>query len=200
MPARRGYTSSSVRLIGAICAAAGVLAAGCALNKQIRVDSTPPAADVFIDGRRVGRTPIVVETNDLMPNRNFDGKIATRSVITVSKPGYDAYRLVVGEFSVPSRISARLVAVEIDESFENYLDRNPALREATVECADPPIMQTSRDLDAESVALYSKGYLLVAYSGYSAEGVAVDAIRRRAEKLGASRVATSNRDDFFARR
>jgi hypothetical protein len=159
---------------------------GCVMNKHVRVTSNPPGAEVYSEGRRIGKTPLTIRAEELMPNWNWDGKIPTRATVTMTKPGYDEYRLEVTEFSVPDEISSNLVPIGVSENFENYLEQNPTLQITTVEATDQPMIQTSQNLDADSANLYSKGYLLVAYSGFSAEGVALESVKEQARKIGAA--------------
>lgn len=98
-----------------ILAIAVLVAYGCALNKPIQVKSDPAGADVFVDGKKVGATPIVLTTDDLMPRRAYDGKPSTKAMIVIEKPGYKSYQLVVKEFAIPKEINAELEATGTDE-------------------------------------------------------------------------------------
>jgi hypothetical protein len=162
------------------------LSTGCAMHKQVNIISNPPGAEVFSEGRRIGKTPLTVRAEELMPNWNSDGRIPTRAIVMMTKPGYGEYRLEVNEFGVPDEISSNLAPIGVTENFENYLDQNPALQKATIEASDPPVVQTSQNLDSDSAKLFSNGYLLVAYSGFSAEGIAPESVKEQARKIGAA--------------
>jgi hypothetical protein len=163
-----------------------MLTTGCAMNKHVKIVSNPPGAEVFSEGRRLGKTPLTIRAEEIMPNWNWDGRIPTRAIVTMTKPGYDEYRQEVNEFSIPDEISSNLVPIRLTEHIENYLDQNPNLQAATVETTESPVIQTSQDLDADSAALYGRGYLLVAYSGFSAEGVALESVKEQARRIGAA--------------
>jgi hypothetical protein len=163
-----------------------MLTTGCAMNKHVRIVSDPPGAEVFSEGRRLGKTPLTIRAEELMPNWNWDGKIPTRATVTITKPGYDEYRQEVNEFGIPDEIRSNLVPIRLTEEIENYLDQNPTLQAATVEATDSPLIQTSQDLDVDSAALYGRGYLMVAYSGFSAEGVAPESVKEQARRVGAA--------------
>ncbi len=156
--------------------------ASCALNKDIRVTSEPEGALVFIDGRKVGATPITIETDDLMPNRAMDGRVSARSVVTMEKEGYDDYRLVLREWSLPSEIHAVLPPTSIAPSFEDYSLRVPGLMARTLSPNGEPDVVTTNDLDAESERLVGSGYVMIGYVGSSGEGVAVEEVRALARK------------------
>lgn len=156
------------------------------MNKHVKVASNPPGADVYSEGRRLGKTPVTIRAEELMPNWNWDGKIPTRATVIMTKPGYDDFRQEVTEFSIPDEINANLVPIGLIEHIENYLDQNPALQEATIEAMDSPVVQTSQDLDADSAILYGRGYLMVAYSGFPAEGVALESVKDLAKRVGAA--------------
>lgn len=168
-------------------------ASACAANKQIRVNSTPPGAEVSVDGRHFGKTPLTLTTNDIMPDRVTDGRPSTQAVLTVTKPGYEEYTLILREFGLPDEINAQLKGVGIAENLENYLDQNPPLLSATVASTAPPAIQTSQDLDADSERLYRSGHLLVAYSGFSAEGIALESVKTQAQALGAAVVLVQSK-------
>ncbi|MGZ5443062.1 MAG: SHOCT domain-containing protein [Thermoanaerobaculia bacterium] len=85
-----------------------VLAAGCASNKAIQIRSTPSGATVFVDGKQVGVTPLVLTTNDLMPGRAFDAKPSTQAMLVIEKAGYASYQLRLREFSLPDEVNAGL--------------------------------------------------------------------------------------------
>jgi hypothetical protein len=85
-----------------------VLGAGCAANKAIQIRSAPSGATVFVDGKQVGLTPLVLTTNDLMPRRAFDAKPSTQAMLVIEKPGYSSYQLLLHEFSLPDEVNAEL--------------------------------------------------------------------------------------------
>jgi putative oligomerization/nucleic acid binding protein len=68
----------------------------------------PSGAAVFVDGKPVGVTPLVLTTNDLMPRRAFDGKPSTHAMLVIEMPGYSSYQLVLGEFALPNEVNAEL--------------------------------------------------------------------------------------------
>jgi hypothetical protein len=63
-----------------------VASLGCAANQPIQIKSVPSEAAVFVDGKQVGVTPLVLTTNDLMPRRAFDGKPSTQAMLVIEKP------------------------------------------------------------------------------------------------------------------
>lgn len=81
---------------------------GCAANKAIQIKSAPSGAAVFVDGKQVGVTPLVLTTNDLMPRRAFDGKPSTQAMLVIEKPGYSTYQLLLHEFALPNQVDAEL--------------------------------------------------------------------------------------------
>lgn len=83
-------------------------ASGCASNKAIQIRSTPSGATVFVDGKQVGVTPVVLTTNDLMPRRAFDGKPSTQAMLVIEKAGHSSYQLLLKEFALPDRVDAEL--------------------------------------------------------------------------------------------
>jgi hypothetical protein len=85
-----------------------ILAAGCASNKAIQIRSAPSGATVFVDGKQVGVTPLVLTTNDLMPRRAFDAKPSTQAMLVIEKPGFTSYQLLLHEFSLPNEVNAEL--------------------------------------------------------------------------------------------
>ena len=80
----------------------------CASNKPIQIRSTPSGAGVFVDGKPVGVTPLVLTTDDLMPRRAFDGKPSTHAMLVIEVPGYSSYQLVLREFALPNEVNAEL--------------------------------------------------------------------------------------------
>jgi hypothetical protein len=85
-----------------------VLGVGCASNKAIQIRSTPSGATVFVDGKQVGVTPLVLTTNDLMPGRAFDAKPSIQAMLVIEKAGYASYQLLLREFSLPNEVNAEL--------------------------------------------------------------------------------------------
>src|SRR5829696_5378725 len=162
------------------------LLASPVLAKDVVITSDPPAAEVLVDGRLLGRTPLTTRKAELLPNWATDGRI-TKATIVIHKPGYEDFRVFIGEFSIPSRIDAKLTLIASAENLENYLESNPALEAMTVAASDP-LIRTSQNLDATSQELYAQGSLLVGYAGYVAETVVPEQLRASAAKLGASLV------------
>ncbi|NMC63967.1 MAG: hypothetical protein GYA55_12460 [SAR324 cluster bacterium] len=160
------------------------LVIGC--SKEVRVNSNPLGADIYSQGRPLGKTPLLTSKDEIMPNWNFDGIIPTRAVVTAKKAGYEDAQKAVTEFDLPDEIMFDLVPVSLADHFENYLEQNPSLVEQTIVHAQQPVIQTSHNLDADSANLFNNGYLLVAYSGFSAEGVVNESIRQQAMKVGAA--------------
>ena len=80
----------------------------CAANKAIQIRSEPSGAAVFVDGKQVGVTPLVLTTNDLMPRRAFDGKPSTQAMPVIEKAGYSTYQLLLQEFALPNEVDAEL--------------------------------------------------------------------------------------------
>jgi hypothetical protein len=110
---------------------------GCATNKAIQIKSVPSGATVFVDGKQVGVTPLVLTTNDLMPRRAFDGKPSTQAMLVIEKPGYSTYQLLLREFALPDHVDAELrpesdsgsVAVEPTGGVLEEIERLQQLRE-----------------------------------------------------------------------
>lgn len=165
---------------------AAMLLALPASAKEVVITSEPSAAEVFVDGRLLGRTPLTTRKAELLPNWTTDGRI-TKATIVIRKAGYEDFRVFIGEFSVPSRVEAKLKLIASTENLESYLESNSALEAMTI-AASESVIRTSHDLDAASQELYSQGYLLVGYAGYVAETVISEQLRASATKLGASLV------------
>ena len=81
---------------------------GCATNKSIQIQSSPSGADVFVDGRLMGKTPLVLTTSDIMPGRAFDAKPSTQAMLVIEAPGYSSYQLLLKEFALPDHVNAEL--------------------------------------------------------------------------------------------
>lgn len=154
--------------------------------KEVVITSDPPAAEVLVDGRLLGRTPLTTRKAELLPNWTTDGRI-TKATIVIRKAGYEDFRVFIGEFSVPSRVDAKLKLIASTENLENYLESNSVLEAMTMPASES-VIRTSHDLDATSEELYSQGYLLVGYAGYVAEAVVPEQLRVSAAKLEASLV------------
>jgi hypothetical protein len=182
MPVIASSRALTILALAVICGSAG----SCALNKDIAVSSTPSGADVFIDGRRVGTTPLTVETDDLMPNRAMDGKVSARSVILVEKAGYGSHREVLREFSLPDHIHAHLAAPSLGEHFEDFTSNYPELAERTVAASYPAKVYTATDMDAESESLFARGYVMIGFAGTMGDPVPHDEVERFAGSKGAA--------------
>lgn len=167
-----------------------LLLASRADARDVVITSEPSAAEVLVDGRSLGRTPLTTRKAELLPNWATDGRL-TKATIVIRKAGYEDYRVFIGEFSVPSRVDATLKLIASTENLESYLESSSALEAMTI-AASEAVIRSSQDLDAASQELYSQGYLLVGYAGYVAETVVPEQLRASASKLGASLVLVSS--------
>lgn len=61
-----------------------------------------------MDARRLGKTPLVLDTNRLFPNRYWDGQLDAKGFLVFRMEGYRDYFVPVSEFSVPAEISVIL--------------------------------------------------------------------------------------------
>jgi serine protease Do len=167
---------------------------GCAPNKRFLVSTDPPGADVFVDGSRVGSTPLMLETNDLMPNRAADGLVSAQARLSFEKAGYESERVVLSEWSIPDELSVPLRARPIfSRHYDDFLQNNPALNESTQRPRQAPRILTSPDLDADSERLFGEGYVMIGYLGLAADDVPTEAVSRQAIAVGAEVVLVHSR-------
>ena len=85
-----------------------VLLSGCAINRDIRIESEPSGAEVFASSKSLGRTPLLTDIDALFPNRIFDGQFSASRTLVFKKPGYADATVAVTEFSIPSVITLTL--------------------------------------------------------------------------------------------
>lgn len=163
-----------------------------AIAKKVEITSTPPGAEVVVDGRVLGVTPLQTSRKDIMPHWTTDGVI-TRATLTIRLPMYVSYSTSFGEWSVPKQIDAVLERDAKALHFENYLESVEGLEQRT-QPADKSSLYVSDDLDVDSAALEARGYLMVGYIGASSSIVPLDIIRERAAELQAAVVLVRSAD------
>lgn len=178
-----------LRIVAAITVAIGSTASAEA--KDVLIRSSPPGAQVVVDGRPLGRTPLQTTRKELMPNWVFDG-LPTKATIVVELPLYEPKSVVVSEYGIPPVIDFTLEKKPGAEHVENYLAELPEL-EATTIASSNHVLHVSDDMDQESGSLFANGYVLVGYLGYAAEIVPIDAIREKAREAGAAVVLVHSR-------
>ncbi|HRX78448.1 MAG TPA: PEGA domain-containing protein [Pirellulaceae bacterium] len=161
--------------------------------KKVEITSTPPGAEVSVDGRVIGRTPLQTSRKEIMPNWLMDGQ-STRATIEIRLPMYAPYSLTVSEFGIPKKISATLEQDKSALQFENYLETVEELREKTRASERPATLYVSDDLDADSFRLQNDGYLLVGYLGASASIVPIDMIKQKSDLLGGEIILVRSSD------
>jgi len=160
--------------------------AGCASNKSIPVTSNPEGATVYVDGRKIGTTPLQVTMDDLLPTRATDGKFGTSARLAVEKEGFFDWHTVVEEWSAPNSIHATLASKPIAEYYEDYSKRSPGILNSTLAPSGPPVILSSQNLDADSDQLFGQGYILIGFAGIAGEEVTQEQIVKQAQTVGAA--------------
>jgi hypothetical protein len=86
---------------------------GCS-NRIVNIISEPSGADVFSNRDRIGKTPLLTSTDEILPLWSSDG-VFTRAVITIRKPGFEDYKEFVNELTMPDLISATLIPLQSEQ-------------------------------------------------------------------------------------
>lgn len=157
---------------------------GIAVARELQINSTPEGAQVVVDGRPLGTTPLTTSRAQIMPHWTQDGQI-TRATISIEHPLYEKHQLQVSEFRMPKLIEADLVRRQDIEHFENYLEELPELRRSTTP-APVAVLRMSDSIDADAAALYQQGYVMVGYLGVSAEIVPKELVLVRGQEQQAA--------------
>lgn len=82
--------------------------AGCAVPKSVNVTSDPPGANVYASERLVGTTPFRAGSDNLFPNRYWDGRLGTYDTLIFKRPGYLEAGYPVSEWNLPKEIHVKL--------------------------------------------------------------------------------------------
>ena len=167
--------------------------AGTIVAKDVLITSTPVGAEVVVDGKVIGKTPLKTTKKNIMPFWAYDGAI-TNATIEIRMPLYTSYSITVSEFSVPKEISAVLEQNKDALLFENYLESVDGLAERTNPSKKPASLYLSENLDADSIKLEQDGYLLVGYIGASASVVPFEMIKQKSELLAGSIILIKSSD------
>ena len=85
-----------------------LICSGCAVNRDIRVESDPVGADVYASSKLLGTTPLITDMDALFPNRAFDFHLSASRTLIFKKDGYKDATVAVTEFSVPPVINVTL--------------------------------------------------------------------------------------------
>lgn len=161
--------------------------------RKVRITSTPSGAEVIVDGRSMGTTPLDTSRAELMPHWMMDGVI-TKAVIRIELPMHVPQTVTVSEFRTQREIHVDLQRDHAAVHFENYLNDIPGLTEMT-EAAERAVLYVSEDLDSDSRLLESRGYVMVAYFGASAAVIPVDIVREHATEVGGAVILMKSSDD-----
>lgn len=164
-----------------------------ALAKRTLIVSDPPGAEVSVEGRVLGVTPLETDRKTIMPGWASDGRI-TQVSISVALPMYRTYSVTVSEWSIPKKIEAVLVQDGESLHFESFLDAVEGLASSTEEALAPPVVLVSEDLDRDSERLQQDGYAVVGYIGTSAPTLPIEFIREKGESLAAHLVLIKSSD------
>jgi len=159
--------------------------------KDVLVVSEPPGAQVIVDGRVLGRTPLNTTKKEIMPTWFTDG-VLTSAHMQIELPLYESQSRKFNEFRVPKLIEFVLVKQDLVEHFENYLQEVDGLARRSLASTDARISSSS-DPDADGRDLFGQGFVMVGYLGVTAEVAPMDLIRQRASELGAARVLVNTR-------
>lgn len=161
--------------------------------RDVAITSVPSGAEVIVDGRVLGTTPLVANKKMIMPNWMTDGAI-TQATVTIRMPMYESYSVTFSEFRVPREISAVLERDESAFHFENYIDAIEGLSERTQPSMRPAALYVSDDLDSDSFMLELNGHLLVGYVGATAAIVPLETIREKSDELNGAVILVKSSD------
>jgi hypothetical protein len=84
---------------------------GCAINRDVRINSKPAGAGVFASSKLLGTTPVITDIDALFPNRASDFQPSASRTLVFKKDGYQDATITVTEFSVPPVIEVTLTPV-----------------------------------------------------------------------------------------
>ena len=82
---------------------------GCAVNRDVRVESNPSGAEVFASSKSLGVTPLLTDVDALFPNRAFDFQPSASRTLIFKKSGYSDATVTITEFSIPPVVAVTLV-------------------------------------------------------------------------------------------
>ena len=85
-----------------------LICSGCAVNRDIRVESEPVGAEVYASSKLLGTTPLITDIDARFPNRAFDMQPSASRTLIFKKDGYKDATVTVTEFSVPPVINVTL--------------------------------------------------------------------------------------------
>lgn len=88
------------------------LASGCAMHREVQVDSNPPGADVYAASTLLGTTPLVTDMNTLFPSRAFEFDRSAQRTLVLKKDGYADAFVGLTEWSAPRVIDVNLQPVD----------------------------------------------------------------------------------------
>jgi hypothetical protein len=70
--------------------------------------SDPPGANVYASERLVGMTPFRAGSDNLFPNRYWDGRLGTYDTLIFKRPGYLEAGYPVSEWNLPKEVHVKL--------------------------------------------------------------------------------------------
>lgn len=107
--------------------------------REIRIDSTPPGAEVYVITGKAGVTPVTITERDIYPNDYPDDREWMYGKVYIRKPGCTGF-------------SKRLTVDDIDKGVHARLDCSTPAAEAAPESIAVPAPRRDVELDVDQAS------------------------------------------------